>query len=1145
MTFKCKGCERPFKTRSQMETHEKRCPRLRMGPLDSFSKILGKKHENTSNSKVPLSQKILPLSQPLDPPESPSPKVVDPDVEDFNIAKCNNPRDNIVPSSTNAEYSFTTGNGTIEIEQQQQNSTPTHPPESLNESVHDANCPTCRIDVLEGVDGLLCEKCYTWSHRECLLMPIDEYNALNASEDSWFCVTCLSMMANKIKWGEYHGEEAIKNKVSSIYNEIISWRKNLFMLPRGKAGTAFVKELTRLITLFTVPSKWNRVALGKLHVFIPLMLQKPSQKSKAKEHVNYLEKRLKLWSDGNLDAILSESREIQKRLKRSHEKKRESKEKAFCRLMLQGKVSQAMKFINSEDDTRGVHTLTDEIKQLLEEKHPKAGPKYEEVLIPPAADPPEVVIFEGINGMSVHKAAKQIQGSGGPTLIDADGWKHIICSKSYGSASEDLCEAIADLAKKLCRDDINPDTLTEFLANRLIPLDKGADKFGNPGVRPIGVGEILRRIVGKVIVGCIREDIIQAAGPLQTCAGLKSGIEASIHAMRKIFEREETEALLLVDAENAFNNLNRKNAIHNIRELCPPFFRFLSNTYQTPSRMIVNDQSNVECILSEEGSTQGDVAAMGMYAVGTRPLLDILHNQTDPTRCQQVWYADDSTAAGLLGEIRHWWDILNDAGPKFGYYPKPSKTILILKDPEKLELAKQLFDGTGIKLTLTGERHLGAVIGTQEFRDQYVSSKVQKWIEDIEILAGIAEDEPQLAYSSYTMAMCMRWCFVQRTIPNTKDHFVALEDTIRSKLIPAIVGRNVSDIERKIISLPVRYGGLGIQDPSETAEREFYNSTLVTQNLTSLIEKQETDLNNLDGDRIKEIAAQIKTEKEEYFMQKLEDIKSVLDEKRRRNLEFLNEKGSGVWLTALPLEAQKFSLSKQQFRDAIFDRYIWPMPGTPSYCACGVKNSPDHTLNCKLGGFVVMRHNNLRDYEATLLREVCRDVKVEPDLLPLGGSGTKSRNKAEKARPDVSAVGIWTPMERTFLDVRVTNPNSASYSDKSIEQIYETHENEKKQMYNDRILHVEKGSFTPLVFTTTGGMGPEATKYHKQVARLISAKRNEEYSDVVNWIRTKVRFALLKSTLIAIRGDRGRKKRETPIADISLNLIPECSSYEV
>ena len=144
-------------------------------------------------------------------------------------------------------------------------------------------------------------------------------------------------------------------------------------------------------------------------------------------------------------------------------------------------------------------------------------------------------------------------------------------------------------------------------------------------MRPVGVGEILRRIVGKVVVKNIKEDIIEAAGPLQACAGLESGIEASIHAMRKIFEKEETEAVLLVDAENAFNNLNRKAALHNIKEICPPFFRYLSNTYQTPSKMIINDQVKVDHVLSEEGSTQGDVAAMGMYAVGIRPLINILN----------------------------------------------------------------------------------------------------------------------------------------------------------------------------------------------------------------------------------------------------------------------------------------------------------------------------------------------------------------------------------------------------------------------------------------------------------------------------------------------------------------------------------------
>ena len=194
-----------------------------------------------------------------------------------------------------------------------------------------------------------------------------------------------------------------------------------------------------------------------------------------------------------------------------------------------------------------------------------------------------------------------------------------------------------------------------------------------------------------------------------------------------------------------------------------------------------------------------------------------------------------------------------------------------------------------------------------------------------------------------------------------------------------------------------------------------------------------------------------------------------------------------------------------------------------------------------------MRHNNIRDFEATLLKEVCKDVKVEPVLLPIGNSENQSRNHAEKARLDVSAVGIWSSMERTFLDVRVMHPNSPSYIEKTPEQIYHQHEREKKRTYNDRVLQVEKGSFTPLIFTTTGGMGPECTKYHKRVAELISVKRGESYSDVMNYIRTRIRFSLLKCTLIAVRGERGRRRRgdDTSLSDLSLNLIPEHATYEV
>ena len=174
-----------------------------------------------------------------------------------------------------------------------------------------------------------------------------------------------------------------------------------------------------------------------------------------------------------------------------------------------------------------------------------------------------------------------------------------------------------------------------------------------------------------------------------------------------------------------------------------------------------------------------------------------------------------------------------------------------------------------------------------------------------------------------------------------------------------------------------------------------------------------------------------------------------------------------------------------------------------------------------------------------MMREVCHDVRVEPELLPLENDETITGNRAQKARLDVSGNGIWGPQEKTYLDIRVMHPNSPSYMNKNVSQVYQQHEREKKRTYNDRIIHVEKGSFTPIVMSTFGGMGAEAEKFHKRLALLISIKRNEDYASVVNYIRTRLRFCLLKSVLMSIRGVRGRSTREkiSPISALSFNLI--------
>ena len=120
----------------------------------------------------------------------------------------------------------------------------------------------------------------------------------------------------------------------------------------------------------------------------------------------------------------------------------------------------------------------------------------------------------------------------------------------------------------------------------------------------------------------LKQDVIDASGSLQVCAGLKCGSEAAIHAMRKMFEADGNEAVLLIDASNAFNSLNRSAALHNIRILCPTLATFAINTYREPARLFIIGGKEIK---SAEGTTQGDPIAMGLYAVSLQPLITHLN----------------------------------------------------------------------------------------------------------------------------------------------------------------------------------------------------------------------------------------------------------------------------------------------------------------------------------------------------------------------------------------------------------------------------------------------------------------------------------------------------------------------------------------
>ena len=101
-----------------------------------------------------------------------------------------------------------------------------------------------------------------------------------------------------------------------------------------------------------------------------------------------------------------------------------------------------------------------------------------------------------------------------------------------------------------------------------------------------------------------------------------------------------------------------------------------------------------------------------------------------------------------------------------------------------------------------------------------------------------------------------------------------------------------------------------------------------------------------------------------------------------------------------------------------------PVTSKAAKCACGHANSVYHSLDCKLGGYVCMRHNAIRDTAAFFLQEAkCKDVRIEPALLPVQPTSfSRKTNTQDEARLDVAAVGLYAPFERTFFDIRVTHP---------------------------------------------------------------------------------------------------------------------------
>ena len=591
------------------------------------------------------------------------------------------------------------------------------------------------------------------------------------------------------KWCDKVSGDRFAAAILDAYSEVVKWKRNVFLIPSGKVGELFVYETSRLLRAFGESTPLESIAFTAVMVMPHLLLQKPHSRSKVKDHVKCLERRLSLWQRGDISALLLEGRTIQQKLTNtfSGDDHTEKLAKSFSKHIRKGNVKSALRMLSGiqgsslsaresvDQDDLGSKTVL----EVLKEKHPEAQGINEGILIEAAELPFHPILFESIDGEAIRRAALHTEGSAGPSGIDSAGWRRM-CT-SFRKASSDLCNSTSSVAKRIRSEYLDPSILSSYTACRLIALSK------NPGVRPIGVAEVLRRIISKAILAIIGRDIKEAAGGVQLCVGQVSGCEAGVHAMRGIFNDEETEAILLVDATNAFNSLNRKAALVNIHSLCPPLAVVATNMYRGDASLFIDG----ETVYSREGTTQGNPLAMSIYGIAILPLIQKLQGLY-----RQLWFADDASAGGKITQLKDWWTRMQSLGPSFGYHPNPSKTWLLAKE-QHLDTAKEVFEDCDIHITSTGQRHLGSALGSDSFLRDFMATKISSWVDELENLSEVAKTEPQDAYAALTHGLIVRWTYFMRTTPGISDHMAPLEEVLRHKFIPAITGRKTVKNEER------------------------------------------------------------------------------------------------------------------------------------------------------------------------------------------------------------------------------------------------------------------------------------------------------------------------------------------------------------
>ena len=404
-----------------------------------------------------------------------------------------------------------------------------------------------------------------------------------------------------------------------------------------------------------------------------------------------------------------------------------------------------------------------------------------------------------------------------------------------------------------------PDTVSPFLCGaRLIAANK---KSG--GLRPIAIGNILRRLTSKLVARAVNGRMEQLLAPHQMGVGVRGGCEAAVHAVRAAVSQNPDKWLLQLDLENAFNCVDRSHVLSEIAKLLPDCLAWAVTCYGTPSQL----QFGKHTLSSSSGVQQGDPFASVCFALVLQPVVKSIETEV-PTLAANVWLHDDGSAVGSEEELKKVVDIVKRDGPLRGLHLQPDKSTVWSPSPLAPGIKYPL--GRGIKqIEEEGIKLLGAPIGSADFISQFISKRIEK-------VRTITDELPSL-HQPHLEFVLLRSClslpkisYLLRSTDTLEFQHLLLEfDSITREALSRILGGPASNESWAQAKIPISMGGLGLRAAADHAAAAFSISFLTSQPLVrALLHQEEEDPVPLPAPLLHLVTAKVGAEEEittEFF----------------------------------------------------------------------------------------------------------------------------------------------------------------------------------------------------------------------------------------------------------------------------------------